>query len=84
MANINPVPQDKISECVGWREWATKITTYIQGQQKGDQIGNLFNVPKYTTAQRPSAIAGTMYFDTTTTKFMVCEISGTWKTITTT
>ena len=83
MIKINPLPQNKIEECTSWREWALKITVYVQQQAKGDSKGILFNVPQYPTASAPAAVVGAMYFDTTTVKFRVCEVAGTWKTITT-
>lgn len=81
MSDINNVPQDKIGENMPWREWAFKITTHLQKQILGDQTGNLFNPPQYTTASAPAYKKGAIYFDTTLNKLRVGGASG-WETIT--
>jgi hypothetical protein len=83
MDNIQPIPSDPIGETHSWREWALKITAYVKKQAQGDSKGVLLNVPIYTTALAPAATVGAMYFDSTTVKFRVCEVAGTWKTVTT-
>lgn len=76
---VDLAPQDKIGETHVWRDWFTKVGIYLQKQQI------VMAVPQYTTASLPtSPTVGSIVFDTTVTKFKVCEVAGVWKTVTTT
>lgn len=44
--------------------------------------GNMLNLPKYTTAARPAAVAGVMIYDTTLNKAVLGVGAGTWQVIT--
>lgn len=79
MANLIPVPNDPIGENHLWREYFTGIFNALTKK---------FILPKYTTANAPSAEEGAMYFDVTLQKARIGVSDGgspptySWQTIT--
>jgi len=76
---IDPQTGGVVSQCV---------VPPIISQRAGSEIINLnggIQVPIYTTVGRPTAttnLTGTLYYDSTTNKLMVCDHTPQWRTVT--
>jgi hypothetical protein len=76
---IDPIPNGKLEESPIWRDWLTKIATYLARDQQSKAI------PTYTTANLPTSTSknaprpGDLVYDSTVGVLKIWTNSSRWE-----